>query len=104
MSAEKKSTPITSVLGRFLGKTVFALLASVSIFAAPQNQPALQISSPAGGSTVSAGQTLSVTVTSPAGLVFQMVAVNGPVPIGFNALATSVPARFSIVIPPDADC
>jgi Big-like domain-containing protein len=103
MSAEKESTPIMSLLGR-LGKTVFAMLAAVSIFAAPQSQPALQISSPANGSTINPGHTLSVTVTSPAGIAFQMVALIGPDPIGFNTSGTSIPAQFSIAIPPDADC
>lgn len=78
------------------------LLVSASTFARPQNQPALQITSPANGSTVSSGQTLSVTVTSPAGLSFQQVALIGA-GIGFNVSGTSMPAQFSIPIPPDAD-
>jgi len=86
------------------GKAVVALLAAASLYATPQNPPALQISSPITGSTINPGQTLSVTVTSPAGLAFQMVAVIGPDPIGFNTSGTSMPAQFSIAIPPDADC
>jgi hypothetical protein len=89
---------------RFLAKTVFALLAAVSIFAAPQNQPALQISSPANGSTINPGQTLSVTVISPNGTTFSEVALVGPNPIGFNVVETSVPAQFSLAIPADASC
>jgi len=93
-----------SVPGRLLGKAALTMLAAVSIFATPQKQPALQISSPANGSTINPGQTLSVTVTSPAGIAFQMVALIGPDPIGFNTSGTSIPAQFSIAIPPDADC
>lgn len=71
---------------------------------APQGKPVLQITSPPSGVVVNPGQTLTVTVTSPAGLAFQMIAVIGPDPIGFNTLASSVPAQFSIAIPSDADC
>jgi hypothetical protein len=105
MSAAKESTPITTTLGKLMSKVAFALLAAASLLAAPQSQqPALQISSPANGSTINPGHTLSVTVTSPAGLTFQMVAIIGPAPIGFNTSGASIPAQFSITIPPDADC
>ncbi len=83
-----------------LATTLLPVIASQ----AQQTQPALQIAVPTTGTVVSPGQTLSVTVTSPAGLAFQMVAVIGPDPIGFNTLASSVPAQFSIAIPTDADC
>src|SRR5882724_10398520 len=104
MASEKKSAPTPSTFRGILTRAAFALLTAASIFAAPQNPPALQISSPANGSVVNPGQTLSVTVISPAGLTFQMLAVIGADPIGFNTLATSVPAQFSIAIPVDADC
>ncbi len=103
MTSEKESTSTTSTFGRILARTAFAVLIAASVFAAPQN-PALQISSPANGSVVNPGQTLSVTVTSPAGLGFQMISLIGPEPVGLNTLATSAPAQFSIAIPADADC
>ena len=99
MSAEKKSTPITSVLGRFLGKTVFALLASVSIFAAPQNQPTLQITSPSGGTVVHPGQTLTVSVTSPTPAAFTEVDLYGDNPLGFVGTFSSLPGQISVTIP-----
>lgn len=87
-----------------LADTTFIIfLVAASTFAEPQNQPALQITSPANGSTINSGQTLSVTVSSPAGQTFQQVALIGPDPIGFNTSSTSMPAQFSIPIPPDAD-
>jgi hypothetical protein len=62
-----------------------------------QTQPALQISSPTDGVLVNPGQTISVTVTSPAGLAFAYIAVNGPGGlVGSNA---SVPTTLSITIP-----
>lgn len=88
---------------RTFGICMFGASLALAALALPQSQPSLQISSPSNGALVIAGQTLSVTVTSPAGLSFQMVAVNGPDPVGFNAASTSVPAQFSIGIPSDAD-
>lgn len=98
-----RSASLTQAAGKVLGAATLSTLAILIISAHPQNQPDLQISSPPNGATVPAGQTLSVTVTSPSGLTLQMVAVNGPDPIGFNVSATSAPAQFSIAIPADAD-
>jgi Big-like domain-containing protein len=89
---------------RIFGVGMFGASLALAALALPQNQPSLQISSPSNGAVVAAGQTLSITVTSPTGLSFQMVALIGPDPIGFNTSGTSMPAQFSIPIPPDADC
>ena len=62
-------------------------------------QTSLQIVSPTDGSLVSPGQTISVSVTSPAGISFTRVTVVGEQPIWLSGVATSVPAQFSVVIP-----
>jgi len=85
-------------------KWVVLLLCGTALTTAPsapyraeQTPPALQISSPTAGTLVNAGQTISVTVTSPAGTTFAYIAIEGPGgPIGSN---TSVPATFSLTIP-----
>lgn len=62
-----------------------------------QTQPALQISSPSDGVLVNPGQTISVTVTSPAGLTFTYIALNGPG--GLVGNNSSVPTTLSTTIP-----
>ena len=62
-----------------------------------QTQPALQISSPADGTLVNPGQTISVTVTSPAGLTFTYIALNGPG--GLVGNNSSVPTTLYTTIP-----
>jgi hypothetical protein len=102
-NTHNKSLPFPCKISTLAINTVaICFLAAVSGLA--QQPPALQISSPANGSIVNPGQTLSVTVTSPNGTTFSQVALAGPNPIGFNVVATSVPAQFSIAIPSDADC
>src|SRR5258708_11409169 len=89
-----------------LWATIHILFAALLVFAstaAGQSQVALQISSPANGTVVNSGQTLTVTVTSPNGTAFSQIAVIGPDPIGFKILSTSAPAQFSIPIPANAD-
>jgi Bacterial Ig-like domain (group 2) len=63
----------------------------------------LQITSPASGTVVNPGQTLSVTVTSPTNIAFTQVAVFAE-PIGISSIASSVPAQFSLSIPKDISC
>jgi hypothetical protein len=63
-------------------------------------QPPLEITSPASGTIVSPGQTLSVYVTSPAGLTFSLVDVIARYPIGMSATATT-PGLFTLTIPAD---
>lgn len=61
----------------------------------------LQITSPTGGTVFNPGQSLSVSVVSPANLAFSAVGVVGQDPIGFSSIATSVPAQFTFTIPTD---
>ncbi|MCU1240038.1 MAG: repeat containing protein [Candidatus Acidoferrum typicum] len=75
-----------------------ALVATASICDA-QNPPQLQIASPASGTIFNPGQTISVTVTSPANVSFTSVGVAGEDPFGLSALAASVPAQFSFTVP-----
>lgn len=70
----------------------------------PQRQPSLQITSPASGTTVSPGQTVTVTVTSPVGLTFSEVDVIGEFPIGMSTVAKSVPAQIPVTIPSSIAC
>jgi hypothetical protein len=81
-----------------------AFLTVTGLCGAQQNPPQLQISSPANGSVVNPGQTISVTVTSPANVAFSQVAVVGQGPLGFSDIANSVPATFSFAIPTDTSC
>jgi hypothetical protein len=71
---------------------------------AQQNQPLLQITSPANGAVVGPGQTVSVVVSSPAGVSFSSVLLRGEDPIGFSDAASALPATFSITIPAEIDC
>lgn len=69
----------------------------------PTARNLLQIASPTDGAVVSPGQTISVTVTSPASGAFSHVAVIGEA-TGFSSIATSLPAQFSLSIPTDISC
>lgn len=66
---------------------------------AQQGQPVLQITSPAPNTIVNPGQTLSVTVTSPANAQLSQIAVVGETSIGSNSTASSVPTTFSLAVP-----
>jgi hypothetical protein len=85
-------------------RVLFFILVSVRICLAGQSQPQLQISAPANNTIVAPGQTLSFSVTSPAGLAFNLVGVLGEYPFGFSDQATSVPAQISYTIPPVLAC
>jgi hypothetical protein len=67
----------------------------------PPTGKLLKITSPASGTTVNPGQTISVTVTSNI-VVNQILVIGGAT--GFSSLATSVPAHFSLSIPTDISC
>jgi Big-like domain-containing protein len=91
-------------LSIILASIVIAMFMAAGVCAAAQSSPSLQITSPSIGAVVNPGQTISVTVTSPAGTSFAQVGVVGEDPIGFSSIATSVPAQFSITIPTDIAC
>lgn len=95
----KKTKYRSLASGITLTKALLAILAAAWVCAAQQNPPLLQITSPVSGSIVNPGQTISVTVTSPANAAFAQVAVVGEDPIEFSSTATSVPAQFPMVIP-----
>jgi hypothetical protein len=68
-------------------------------------QAVLEISSPAPNAVVNPGQTMTVTVTSPANVTFTNVGVMGESPIGMSTtLASGLPAQFSFNIPADIAC
>lgn len=68
-------------------------------------QAVIAISSPASGAVVNPGQTMTVTVTSPANVTFTNVGVIGESPIGMSTtLASGLPAQFSFNIPADIAC
>lgn len=81
-----------------------AVLAAVSVasFAEAGQTPALlAISSPFDGAIVRPGQTLTVTVTSPASAEFVGVAVVGEGPVGTTSMVTLLPTTLSLSIPSD---
>lgn len=82
--------------------TVTALLAAVAFVparAGQQNPPPLQIKSPANNAIVNPGESLSVSVVSPANTTFTNVGVIASGPIDTGGTATSVPAQFPLNIP-----
>ncbi len=86
-----------------LATLVTAVLAIAPICAA-QSPKLLQITSPANGAIVSPGETVKVTVASPANVGFDMVALMSPIERAISGVATSVPAELSLRIPPDISC
>jgi centrosomal CEP192-like protein/Big-like domain-containing protein len=76
------------------------VLATTSVAGA---QEPLAITSPASGSIVAPGKTLTVNVTSPAGQSFTVVFIAGEGFIGLTRHTTSpLPAQFTIDVPADA--
>lgn len=65
-------------------------------------QTSLQIISPADGSTVNPGQTLTVSVSTSGAPPAQLTIV-GEDPIGFSQVLTSAPYQFSIQVPSEID-
>ena len=80
---------------------MFGTMAWGNVGVAQQSQPALQITSPVNNAVVNAGQTLSVSVTSPANVTFTNVSVIAGVPIKAATIASSVPVQLSLSIPVD---
>jgi hypothetical protein len=81
-----------------------AVLVSRPLRAAQQSSPQLQITTPVNGSIVNPGQTISITVTSPANVNFTSVGIAGESPVGFSNVVTSVPAQFSMPVPTGIAC
>ena len=88
--------------------TRFAIMVTAALAVAPicaaQSPKLLQITSPANGAIVSPGDTVKVTVASPANVRFEMVAWGSPIVNGISGVATSMPAEFSFQVPPDFAC
>jgi hypothetical protein len=82
--------------------TIVAAALAIARPCAAQPPKLLQITSPAGSAIVNPGQIVKVTVTSPANVRFEAVAVMSRG--GISGDATSVPAELSVRIPPDSDC
>ncbi len=91
------------ILAPVLAVALAALVGPVS--AAAQGTDLLAITSPADGTVVAPGQTVVVTVTSPAGGTFTGgVGLTADDPIGPVGIAQSLPAQFSVMVPADAAC
>jgi hypothetical protein len=100
--AKKRFSPLNSS-AKLIG-LLSAIFATAGFSPAQQNPPLLQITAPTDGSVVNPGQTISVTVSSPANVAFSQVAVLGQDPLGSTDIATSVPAQFTISIPANIIC
>lgn len=79
---------------------LFTCVIAMLICAAQPSLAQLQITSPTEGTIVNPGQTLSVTVASSTNATFTNVGVVAEDPIGLSDLAASVPAQFSLAVPP----
>ncbi len=97
--------PFLDLRMKIFGTSVAAAILTVIVpSTVGQTPPILQITSPAEGTVVNPGTMLSVTVTSPANVTFNQVAVIGEDPVGLSSTATSVPAQVSLAIPSDISC
>ncbi|MHB8499598.1 MAG: Ig-like domain-containing protein [Candidatus Acidiferrales bacterium] len=81
----------------FVGLLLLVLLPT-STHASPQGQPTLQITSPAAGTVVNPGQTLTVSATSPTPASFSQVFVGGDL-TGFIGTISGLPGQLSFTIP-----
>jgi hypothetical protein len=98
---KKNKSPRVRETRTIIASLLFASVVAVLPCTAQQSSSQLQITSPADGTVVYPGQTVSVTVTSPTNTAFTQVGVVGQDPIGLSDIANSVPAHFSITIPTD---
>ena len=71
--------------------------------AGQQGTTALAIVSPPDGTVVRPGETLTVSVASPANVKFASILLAGETS-DIAGFATALPARFTITIPADAKC
>jgi hypothetical protein len=93
-----------SLLLKALAKVGLVCLALGLACAAQQDPPFLQITSPTTGTIFNPGQTVSVSISSPANASFSAVGVIPEGPITSGNIESSVPATFTVSIPTDIDC
>lgn len=79
--------------------TVVALVGFLSGPLCRAQQPSIQITSPTNNTVVNPGQTITVSVNSPSNTTFTKVLVMGDSSIKPTALANSLPAQVSVIIP-----
>jgi hypothetical protein len=79
---------------------MFAVIVFQASRGVAQQGPVLQISSPPSGIVISPGQIVPVTVSSPTPSIFTKILLTGQGPLGFHT-ATSLPAQFSVTVPPN---
>ena len=89
--------------GVSLAAAMLLVLFSPRSAAGQPGAAALAIASPPDGTVVGPGETLTVSVTSPANVKFASVVIGGEA-IGIAGMAASLPARFTVTIPADAKC
>ena len=87
---------------RAIGRLAAGALLVLAITSVAAAQQPLAIASPAAGSIVAPGETLTVNVTSPAGESFTVVFIAGEGFIGFRPTTSPLPAQFTIDVPADA--
>ena len=80
---------------------VVFLLSGVTLRAQPAPPP-LQITSPAEGTSVLPGETITVTVISSPAIRFTKVVVAAELPIGFSSVSTTIPTEVSLHVPTNA--
>jgi hypothetical protein len=83
---------------RIVISALLAALVLVRASDAGQDAP-LAIAAPANGAIVTPGQTLSISVTSPANVTVAHVGIVAGSPFEDTDLATSVPAQFTLTVP-----
>jgi len=85
---------------RVLAATLATVPSTLCLSAGQGSPPLLAITSPTSGTVVSPGQTITVSVESPANTPFAIVGLLGG-DLGFLGAVRSVPAQFSVTIPAD---
>jgi len=86
--------------GTFIHACFTTLLLASYCDAQQLDSPELQITSPANGTVVNSGQTITVVVTPSAGQTLAQVSIVGADPIGLTQPVSGPPFTFSITVPP----
>lgn len=84
-----------------IAASVLAALFLANVAKAGQTPAPIAITSPSNGAIVRPGQSVTVTVTSPASVTFTAVSVIGEGPAGVSGPVTSLPYNFTLTIPSD---